>query len=204
MGYFSTRDTYFFQYSSDGLTLTKCLKDLSGTVEIASGINNIGSYAFSERRGIEKVIIENGLKRIEHYAFSACSNLKGIDLPDSLTFIGSLAFDRSGLTSIIIPGSVESIGRAAFWSCDDLFSVTIYKGVKRIETEAFYRCRSLRNVEIADSVEYIGVDAFDTKGALSIILFHGTRAQWKNAYQDNHNRSPLYINVQCRDGVVTI
>ena len=47
-------------------------------------------------------------------AFYGCTGLTSIVIPDSVTSIGQCAFECTGLTSIVIPDSVTSIGADAF------------------------------------------------------------------------------------------
>lgn len=59
-------------------------------------------------------------------AFNGNTNLKHIELPNSLTNIGGSAFRGcTGLTNITIPNSVKSIGDSAFSGCSSLESITI-------------------------------------------------------------------------------
>jgi hypothetical protein len=46
-------------------------------------------------------------------------------IPDSVTSIGSMAFDDCGLTNITIPTSVTSIGDEAFAECTSLTAITV-------------------------------------------------------------------------------
>lgn len=59
------------------------------------------------------------------------------DIPDGIVRLGEFSFARSGLNSIRIPGSVETIGYAAFYHCDDLTNVVIPNSVRNIEPAAF-------------------------------------------------------------------
>ena len=59
-------------------------------------------------------------------AFNVCTGLTSIIIPNSVTTIGNNAFNGcSGLTSITIPNSVTSIGDSAFNNCSGLASVTV-------------------------------------------------------------------------------
>ena len=77
-----------------------------------------------------------------------------------VTIIGSSAFQDSGLTSITIPDSVTSIGSTAFQDCSGLTSITIPDGVTSIGNYAFIGCTSLTSVTIPSSVISIGYNAF--------------------------------------------
>ncbi len=59
------------------------------------------------------------------------------DIPDGIIRLGEFSFARSNLNSIRIPGSVETIGYAAFYHCDELTNVVIPNNVKNIEAAAF-------------------------------------------------------------------
>ena len=94
-------------------------------------------------------------------AFYGCKGLTSIVIPECITTIGPDAFyNCDGLTSIIIPNSVQSIGSRAFASCENLTSIIIPDGVKSIPYEAFYFCTSLKSVKIPDSVTSLGHRAF--------------------------------------------
>ena len=57
-----------------------------------------------------------------------------------MTSIGEEAFSYCGISSIIIPKSVTTIGNMAFFECSNLNSVTIPKGVTSIGEGAFSYC----------------------------------------------------------------
>jgi hypothetical protein len=80
----------------------------------------------------------------------------------SVTSIGEGAFfyQRTSLTSVIIPNSVTSIGADAFSGCTNLTNVTIPNSVTGIPWDAFYGCTSLTSVIIPNSVTGIGSWAF--------------------------------------------
>lgn len=68
---------------------------------------------------------------------------------------GSIVFS-AGVTSVIIPGGISSIGDDAFNGCDSLTNVTLLSGVTSIGTGAFESCSGLTNVAIPSSVTNIG------------------------------------------------
>ena len=88
-------------------------------------------------------------------------NIVDVEIPDSVTSIGSQAFQNCGnLKSIVIPDSVTDLGYGAFHSCGKLESVTIRGRVNIIDDRAFESCISLKSIIIPDGVTRIGAWAF--------------------------------------------
>ena len=87
----------------------------------------------------------------------------------TLTTISVMTFYDCGLTEVVIPNTVTSIGNAAFRSCSGLTEVTIPNSVTSIGSSAFMSCSGLTEVTIPNSVTSIGTDAFDHCSALTEI-----------------------------------
>ena len=63
---------------------------------------------------------------INKSAFGNCTGLTSVVIPDNVTSIGGWAFSGcTNLTSAVIGDSVESIGENVFWGCSNLTSVVI-------------------------------------------------------------------------------
>jgi hypothetical protein len=75
--------------------------------------------------------------KIGNSTFLGCSHLTSIELPGTIESIGSSAFSNSGLKSVEIPSSVTSIGSQAFYNCSDLKKVEILCSVASIGSQAF-------------------------------------------------------------------
>jgi len=94
-------------------------------------------------------------------AFSGCTSLTSVIIPGSVTSIGNKTFyGCSRLSSVTIPNSVTSIGQEAFSYCSRLTSITIPNGVTTIEESAFYHS-GLASITIPRNVTKIGAKAFD-------------------------------------------
>jgi hypothetical protein len=84
-----------------------------------------------------------------------------VTIPGSVTSIGEAAFSGcSSLTGITIPNSVTSIGEKAFSSCYLLTSIIIPNSVTSIGDSAFAMCDSLTSIIIPDGVTSIGDSVF--------------------------------------------
>ena len=112
----------------------------------------------------ERVYTDYGylyVMRIANQAFWSCDGLTSVVIPNSVTSIGEAAFAwDSGLTSVTIGNNVTSIGKSAFRYCNGLTLLTIGNSVTSIGDYAFEQCKSLTIVSIPNSVKSIGNYAF--------------------------------------------
>ena len=97
---------------------------------------------------------------ITDYAFYNCTNLKSITLPESIVSIGEYAFQKSGLTEVVIPDNVKSIGASAFTECSGLVSVSLPRNLSLIRMNTFWNCTGLQSVTFPEDLETIGTFAF--------------------------------------------
>ena len=132
------------------------------TFNIGNGVEKIPAYLCYGLSNITNITIPNSVTYIGSYAFNGCSGLTGsLTIPNSVTSIGGYAFSNCiGLTSVTIPNSVTSIGHGAFKGCSGLTSVTIPNSVTSIGGSAFYGCSGLTSITIPNSVTEIGDGAF--------------------------------------------
>ena len=138
------------------------------SVTIPNSVKKIGSEAFFDCTSLTSVTIPDSVTEIGGGAFSGCTSLTSFygkfSSEDKCCLIVDSTFvafaPACGKTSYIIPDSVTSIGKYAFYKCTSLTNVTIPDGVTEIGNDAFYSCTSLTSVTIPDSVTSIGGDAF--------------------------------------------
>ena len=122
----------------------KAFDGCSGLTSITWNVKNypaFSSYSSSPfydiRTQITKFIIGDDMTSIPKYMCYGMSNLESVTIPNSVTSIGSSAFeDCSGLTSVTIPNSVTSIGSYAFYNTK-IKSLTIGSGIQYIASNAF-------------------------------------------------------------------
>ena len=87
-----------------------------------------------------------------------------------VTQIGDRAFENSPLESISIPNSITTIGSYAFDGCSSLTSTTIPNSVITVSRNAFYGCSSMEYAMIPNSVTSIGQSAFAYSGIKFVVL----------------------------------
>ncbi len=101
-----------------------------------------------------------GTASIAQEAFYKHPELNFVSLPGSVRSIGTAAFAESGLVSIRIPESVAFIGDSTFSACRNLLTVTLPKTLTSIGNSVFYECSSLIRIDLPSSLRSIGSAAF--------------------------------------------
>ncbi len=129
-------------------------------VVIEPGITRIGGTTFYGCENLEQVSIPDTVTEIGYFAFDGCTSLKRIDLSEHIVRLGEMAFAYSGLTSVTIPASVETMDGSVFAFCPNLTTVVLQPGVSSIGYGAFSECANLTSVTLPTSLERIGDSAF--------------------------------------------
>ena len=112
---------------------------LDDEIILPSGIEEIGSDAFSFNKTLRIVVIPEGVREIGNDAFWGCEALEQVFLPSTLEKIEYNAFRNcESLTEIIIPDGVWSIGMDAFTGCKKLKDIYVPSSVISVEMDAFY------------------------------------------------------------------
>lgn len=93
-------------------------------IAIPDSVVQIDDYAFSYCENLSEVNLGKGVESIYHAAFAFCPKLTEIKLPDSLLLIGQYAFCGTGMKSVTIPSSVETINFCAFGYDEDLSPIS--------------------------------------------------------------------------------
>ena len=144
--------------------------EFEGEITISEGITTVGSLAFYFCRDITKVNLPTSLKQINWQAFRQTTNLKSISLPKGLEVLQERAFNASGITSIVIPGSVKTVGALAFFQ-SYIEKATIEDGVEILDSAAFRSC-GLKEITIPGSVKEIKDSCFSEIWGLSKVTIN--------------------------------
>ncbi len=174
------------------------------SVTISNGVTSIESTAFEFCTSLRNVTISASVTNIGFGAFEGCNILQAITVDAANLFYSSLngvLFDESqtaliqapgGLGgSYTIPGSVTSIGGAAFAGCSRLTNATIPGTVTSIGANAFGGT-GLTNVTIPGSVTNIGDSAFISSTNLTSIYFTGNAPAYGSSVFGSDNRATAY------------
>lgn len=142
------------------------------TILITRNIQKIEKGAFHQFKKIKKVIFEaySECKEIQEHAFSQCFSLQQVILPLSLEIIGRRAFAFClSLTQIAFSVNVNLISQEAFYYCISLPKVYIENSYVSVQKNAFEGCYQVKEF-------YIGSDKYLTR------QIHDRLALYKNTH----------------------
>lgn len=164
-----------------------------GAVAIPASVIWIGELAFADCDALAEISVEPSnpvYSSVNGILFNKSGNTilqypagqgPGYAIPAGVANIGAGAFYSSGVTNLLIPAGVTSIGYRAFDDCLGLSSVTLPSGVVRIGDYAFANCSGLGDVTIPASVSSIGALAFGNCASLANITVEAGNAAYSSA-----------------------
>ena len=194
-------------YTKGGKTLVQyAVGKPDANFAIPNSVVAIDKYAFYQCIGLMSVTIPDSVISIESYPFRSCTRLMDIKvneqnseyssidgnlynkdgtvliqyaagkndktfvLPDGVTVVGTWAFYSSdNLMSVTMPDSVEKIAFGAFESCSKLETVNIGSGISTIGQESFRDCQRMLNITIPSGVINMGSHVFS--GSKDLVIY---------------------------------
>lgn len=105
------------------------------------------------RRG--QLVIPDGISKLPNGVFDGRYKTEG---------------DSRCLVSVVVPGSVKSIGSRAFAKCENLERITLKEGVEAIGSNAFTGCERLKSLWLPASVRQIDGWAFYGSGLIEPVF----------------------------------
>lgn len=124
--------------------------------------------------------------------------------------IGDKAFANLKIERVVIPESIEYIGKSAFSGCTKLLDINIPNRVKVIDDEAFANCLYLRYITIGATLESIGKNVFENCPRIIDITVDESNATFFSKDNCLINRDTKTLVLGCSvsvipmDGSVTI
>ncbi len=128
------------------------------------GLKRIGNSAFQNCTGLNTVLeFPSTLETIGNSTYQGCTQMTSVSFADDahLTSIGSSAF--SGLTNlrtVELPDTVKTIGSNAFYNCQNATFSGMPASLETIGDSAFYQCYGLTELHFPSSLKTIGSSAF--------------------------------------------
>lgn len=137
------------------------------------------------------------VRRISPDACREQNKLEQVVIDDGIVNIGRAAFFRCyHLESVTLGRGLQFMEARAFNSCVRLENICIPEGCIHIGDRAFYDCYALESVTIPASVGFIGEDVFTNCQKLTLYLEKGSYAE---EYAKENNLKYEYISNQ-REG----
>lgn len=156
------------------------LKTSIVSVSISEGITSVGDYAFKDYSGIKNIELPSTLTAIGSYAFDGCS-ITELEIPNSVTNMEIACFAScSSLSQLTLSSGLAEIPNYAFSGCRSLISVTIPEGVIDLIPGAFHACSNLQTVYIPSTIENIYASSFEYCSSLEEVFYAGKKADADN------------------------
>ena len=140
--------------------------DSISEIVFPASLKNIEDFAFSEQESLYRCEFKEGLESIGENAFYNCP-LEQIELPDSVTEIGSEAFSGNKAKELTLNENLETVGMYAFYS-DTLETVTYSCNNLSIDSRIFGY--TVKNVIVSEGVTNVVDNAFDRCNLISVKL----------------------------------
>ncbi|MGN0497675.1 MAG: leucine-rich repeat protein [Acutalibacteraceae bacterium] len=180
--------------SLKNLTVPKSVKSIEGyafdnTPFLASHSEKfviLGDEVLVKYNGTDKKVnIPDGVKKIAPIVFYRNEIIEHVTIPDTVTEIGTCAFDSTAISELKLPRNLEIIGSSAFRFCSNITEVSIPGSVKVINDSAFCLCQNLKTIVVPRSVEEIKIDAFAWRNDEAV--FYGFDGSYIQQYAAEKN-----------------
>ena len=159
------------------------------SIEISNGVASIGWEAFKGCTGLANIGNPNSVISVGDRAFEG--TIWYDNLPDGVVYVGNVLYKYKGTmpanTSIIVKEGTSQISGTAFYGCSGLVSVTIPKTVESLGEQAFAQCPNLAEVTVESAVSPdICISTFDESDKKVLNIPEGCTAsylEWMNYFQ---------------------
>lgn len=164
---------------------TRAFADCTGIVNVVVDGGEIGYNAFANCTSLENVHVKSGIIGYGAFgyfyfeygyhwhdtrtSYNKLTKLVSVTLDEGVTKIYQDAFIGTGITSIVIPASVEEIGKYAFGDCTKLSTLAFPIALQSIGSHTFDGCRSLETVTLNQNIAKLGVATFSNCISLNSI-----------------------------------
>jgi len=120
---------------------------------------------------IKKLIIKEGITTTQKLRLGLFSNLKEINLPNSLVEIADCSFmSNRKLEKVIFGKKTKIIGTNAFSGCTSLINIELPETVEQIQDGAFSECSRLKRIVLPKNLKEIDIYALERCPALETIV----------------------------------
>ena len=171
-------------------------KGVSRPEDVTQTIFNIASISTARDAELTELVVPDGALIVGNATVAEYPNLryfalsKGVDILAAYNFVlfmpkvvkmdltsdvqelpNFFATKCRFLTTVILPDSLQSIGKECFSGCDSLRDVVLPYGLRQIGSRAFYRT-AIEYLELPASVRLVGAKAFHMCKSLKEVVLH--------------------------------
>jgi hypothetical protein len=120
-----------------------------------TGLTEIAASAFENCFALKTVVLPNSVTTVGNRVFMSCP-LETVNFPTSLVTIGNMVFylgdtTSTGLTEVVLPDSLETIGTFFFRNYGSLATVTaLAETPPALNTNHFVNCNALANIYVPE------------------------------------------------------
>lgn len=172
------------------------------TVRMGNSQKTIDASAFAFCDSLQEISI-GLLTSLGKSPFTYSSSLTRIEVEsESHASVDGILYNKKktellmcpcGLSSISLIESTTSIGKHAFYGCNNLIEVIFNTGLQTISLSAFNDCKKLERLQLPESVSFIGKHAFDTCYNLRTVFYCGTAAITSYGENAFSSKCDLYV-----------
>lgn len=163
-------NNYYYD-NSFNMRLEYAVKDTLKKVSFEEGITRIGAYAYGywgynndKHTDLTEIDLPDTLTSIGSHAFYGQESLKKVEIPENVTEIESAAFayctSFTSTESAKLPSKMDYIPARMYQGCSGITEIVIPEGIKTIKSYAYDGLSKVRELEIPESVEEIYSGAF--------------------------------------------
>lgn len=174
------------------------------SITIQNATVDLPTSCFAGLTNLKYVDLGDSIATIYFSAFGGCSSLESLTIPKSATIIGSPCGGCTNLKTLIIHGKIATGGVAS--GLPSLETVILGDGVTTITGGAFARCQNLKSVTIGKNVTEIQSAAIGGGTNLTELIYTSTIENFKkiNLISGWDNGGIGTDVVHCTDGDYTI
>ena len=82
--------------------------------DLPENLSALGKYAFNRCSSLRSVQLPQSLTVIEDGVFNECRSLSQVDIPEGVVSIRDFAFSSTGIHTLVLPSSLQTVGDCAF------------------------------------------------------------------------------------------
>lgn len=137
-----------------------------------ANVQEIENSVFMNCENLKSIDIPASVTTLGSWIFQGCDNLKDITLHEGLTALSASTFFRCGISEIQIPSTVRVIPDYCFSNCHNLEIIYLHDYITSIGKEVFFNCYALKSFTVPNMVTVLPEAAFYKCLSLSRLVLH--------------------------------